>query len=440
MVARRAFFDLVHKRVLTLAVAVGAVMLIGCGSSRAAQAPDPEVTQANEYRAEQLGRVSPAEYALPIQASSALGLVCDSRVSAIYCLYKVPGSETAESIVAELGLQSSSLPAARRLVYSNMPDLIGESSAIGPGTRLRIPAAAGLIYVVRPGDTSESIAEAFGVDTAAVVSGIPSVAVTDPQVGQELLILDPTRLPEEHASADSSAALPSEFKPAWPARGPISSRYGPNHPKGVDIAISPGTAIQAIDGAEVAYAGGNACCGYGLYVILDHQNGFQSLYGHLSELQVKTGDHVEKRQTLGLSGSSGYSTGPHLHFELRHDDTLVDPLRYLPEVADLTFTNDADQPAVMPRAASTPTRPLVRSSVPEPTNTRTSTPQRTPTRIPVATPTQKRAAATPAVSSAPAVASTPTVRPAPSQPAAPKATPKAGGVATPLPPPGIVRR
>ena len=107
---------------------------------------------------------------------------------------------------------------------------------------------------------------------------------------------------------------------------------GPAHPLGIDFGLShaPGSAVRAVAAGKVAFAGGDACCSYGLYVIVDHGNGLKTLYAHLSALSVVTGQQVAQGQTLGPSGATGYSYGVHLHFEVHRNGTRVDPMAYLP--------------------------------------------------------------------------------------------------------------
>ena len=119
---------------------------------------------------------------------------------------------------------------------------------------------------------------------------------------------------------------------AWPASGPISSYFGPSHPLGIDIDFfaTPNQAVAATAAGTVTFAGGEACCSYGLYVVVDHGNGFTSLYAHLSQINVKVGRKVSQGEVLGLGGRTGNSTGNHLHFEIRSNGSVVDPLKYLP--------------------------------------------------------------------------------------------------------------
>jgi hypothetical protein len=115
----------------------------------------------------------------------------------------------------------------------------------------------------------------------------------------------------------------------WPAAGPISSYFGPSHPLGIDVAQSKGNVVAAMAGT-VVFAGGNPCCSYGLYVVVDSPDGVRTLYGHLSTLAVHRGQKVRQGQTLGKVGNTGTSTGTHLHFEVIDRGVRQDPLRYLP--------------------------------------------------------------------------------------------------------------
>ena len=125
---------------------------------------------------------------------------------------------------------------------------------------------------------------------------------------------------------------PSPSGWVWPIIGPITSYFGPSHPLGIDIGTNhvTGLPVVAARGGTVTFAGGNPCCSYGYYVIIDHGDGFTSRYGHFSSIGVSIGQHVDAGQFIGLSGNTGYSTGPHVHFEIRLNLVPMNPLNYLP--------------------------------------------------------------------------------------------------------------
>lgn len=139
---------------------------------------------------------------------------------------------------------------------------------------------------------------------------------------------------EEATAADVTATkkdddlIGGSAKPSgMPAQGPITQGCHPGH-IGIDIGVSIGTKIKSTMDGEIVYAGWNNE-GYGNLVIV--KNGkFSTYYGHLSKIPVKVGDQVAAGDVIGLSGSTGNSTGPHLHYEVRINGGAVDPSKYMP--------------------------------------------------------------------------------------------------------------
>jgi murein DD-endopeptidase MepM/ murein hydrolase activator NlpD len=121
-----------------------------------------------------------------------------------------------------------------------------------------------------------------------------------------------------------------------PIEGPISSPYGwrdlsvagNRFHGGVDLVAATGTPVRAARGGIVAFAGWAGAYGYVVYV--DHETGWQTRYGHLSRIDVRVGDRVRQGAVLGAVGSTGASTGPHLHFEVRFEGRALDPLGFVP--------------------------------------------------------------------------------------------------------------
>jgi murein DD-endopeptidase MepM/ murein hydrolase activator NlpD len=103
-------------------------------------------------------------------------------------------------------------------------------------------------------------------------------------------------------------------------------RWGKMH-KGIDIARPSNKTIKAADNGVVVFAGWSN--GYGNKIIIDHQNGFQTLYGHMSSLNAKVGQTVSKGTAIGIMGATGDATGVHLHFEVYKNGSLVNPLDYI---------------------------------------------------------------------------------------------------------------
>jgi len=200
--------------------------------------------------------------------------------------------------------------------------------AIKSGTQLRIPNIDGVIYKVRKGDNLAGIAKRFKTETTRIVDA-NDLGSSRLITGQSLIIPG-ARLPAKTVTA---ALGP---KAAWPLRGPISSYFGyrpdpftgvRRFHAGVDIVVDTGTSVRATMAGTVSDLGYNA--NYGNYIILTHASGYQSLYGHLSSKSVQVGEKVEQGAVIGLSGNTGYSTGPHLHFGLFMRSLALNPLKYL---------------------------------------------------------------------------------------------------------------
>jgi len=122
--------------------------------------------------------------------------------------------------------------------------------------------------------------------------------------------------------------------PRWPMRAPLTSPYGlrtlgtrldMHH--GVDLGVPIGTPVHAMTGGTVSLAGAKS--GYGLAVMIDHGAGWVTLYGHLDRVDVTVGQRVRAGQRVGLSGNTGLSTAPHLHFEVRRFGRSRDPVPLL---------------------------------------------------------------------------------------------------------------
>jgi murein DD-endopeptidase MepM/ murein hydrolase activator NlpD len=159
--------------------------------------------------------------------------------------------------------------------------------------------------------------------------------------------------PAAHAAAP---ALPAQYagRLRWPLdAGIVSSefgaRWGKLH-KGIDIAADSGEPVYAVADGEVIYAG-NGLRGYGNVVILQHDGHLSSLYAHNSALKVKQGDRVTQGTLLALLGSTGHSTGPHVHFEIREGDAAVNPRSVLPasKLADAGGHAAVDAPPLLAR-------------------------------------------------------------------------------------------
>jgi murein DD-endopeptidase MepM/ murein hydrolase activator NlpD len=134
------------------------------------------------------------------------------------------------------------------------------------------------------------------------------------------------RSPNARACYETGTSVPSHWpldQPGVITRGPVGVGGDAEAHVGLDIAVAKGTPIRAAGGGVVRSAGRDL--EYGLYIRLEHSDGYLSMYGHASLLLVTRGDSVNAGQVIGLSGSTGRSTAPHLHFEVHKDGQPIDP-------------------------------------------------------------------------------------------------------------------
>ena len=257
----------------------------------------------------------------------------------MYITYTVQDGDTVDGLAARYGISPQSI------LWNNLD--LKSADLLVPGQYLRVPMSDGIIYDIRLGDTLSDIADRFGVDVQAIVNfsgnnlkSADSIAEHErifiPNGKMPIPVATPTTVPPPLPPATASpspARSPSSATGfIWPVNGPISSYFGPSHPLGIDIDQynSPGAPIHAAASGTVTFAGGDPCCSYGLYVVIDHGNGFETLYAHLDPLAVSQGQSVEQGQVIGYVGLTGHTTGYHLHFEVHLNGQVVNPLDYLP--------------------------------------------------------------------------------------------------------------
>lgn len=243
--------------------------------------------------------------------------------------YTVQSGDTVLGIANRFGLKPETLQWSNGNIEKN-PDLLSI------GDTLRILPQDGAIHRVRSGDTLSKIATSYNVTVDTLMGYAPNglaEASTPISIGQELIIpggikayVPPQSLSyTEIASAEATVGI-GEF--GWPTLGRVTQGFWSGH-RAVDIGAYAGAAVKAADAGRVVIAKSGWNYGYGNYVVVDHGNGFVSLYGHLNSIFVQPGENVYSGQKLGSVGNTGNSTGPHLHFEIRYKDALRNPFTYL---------------------------------------------------------------------------------------------------------------
>lgn len=204
---------------------------------------------------------------------------------------------------------------------------------IQAGQVLQIPGAQPVRrYTVQQGDSLWELASRYDFSLSDLLASNPQVYNPGHlKIGQEII------LPATGGSGEAVAATISQLPSltglfAWPVIAPISSPFGPrdgrNH-NGLDLAANMGDSVKAARAGEVTLAG--TVQGYGETVILKHDDGTETLYAHSSRLLVHKGQRVRQGEEIAKVGSTGHSTGPHLHFEIIVNNKAYDPLLYLPK-------------------------------------------------------------------------------------------------------------
>lgn len=201
---------------------------------------------------------------------------------------------------------------------------IKRADLIQPGDSLIILPISGVRYVVKSGDTLAEIAEAYHGDVDDIIAYNGLASATDIVVGETVVIpggeivpKTPVRASATVRASGSSAAASSGGYFAHPVPGAVRTQ-GLHGYNGVDLGAPTGTAVRAAAAGEVIIVKtGSWNGGYGNYIVIKHANGTQTLYAHNSANYVSTGQYVSQGEEIGAVGSTGRSTGSHLHFEVR---------------------------------------------------------------------------------------------------------------------------
>lgn len=246
--------------------------------------------------------------------------------------YEVENGDTLSTIAQKFGVSQETIK------WANGMDSV---DSIKPGQKLKILPVSGVAHTVKPGDTLESVAKIYDTGSQGILD-FPFNDVPDDfklQVGQVLIVPDgvppaarATPRPKPRMlfaqGPQSTYSAPGGGNFMWPANGSLSQYFAWYHP-GIDIANRGAPPVFAADGGTVVVAGWPDNYGYGNRVVLDHGNGYQTLYAHLSNIYVSVGQSISRGQSVGQMGSTGRSTGTHLHLEIRYKGIAVNPLAIL---------------------------------------------------------------------------------------------------------------
>lgn len=248
-------------------------------------------------------------------------LAADGYVSTVtFKDYTVRKGDTVSGIASRAGLRNF----GTLLSVNN----IDNARRISAGQTLQIPSTDGLLYTVKKNETLAGIAATHKVNVTALLDANDLTHETL-SVGQKLFIPGASL-----SSFELRKALGELF--IYPIMGRLTSPFGyRNDPftgarsfhSGIDLAAPIGTSVKATLDGRIAETGFNRI--FGNYVIITHDRGYQSLYGHLSAIYVKRGQYVTQGAIVGAVGNTGYSTGPHLHLSIYKNGSLINPFSVL---------------------------------------------------------------------------------------------------------------
>lgn len=247
--------------------------------------------------------------------------------------YIVQNGDTVSSIAQHFGLTANTILWANNLTLRSL---------IRPGDTLTILPYSGVLYTVKSGDTISKIAAIYGIETDKILS-CNSLA-SGLKAGQKIIVPGAKQIAEvavtpKVTKTQTGLSLISNFvqstptkntgsgKMAWPTQGHTITQYFSWRHTAVDIANKKGTPVYAAADGVVIFAGW--ATGYGNSVVIDHGNGLKTRYGHASKLFVSVGDEVSRGENIMAMGSTGWSTGPHVHFEVIVNGTKINPLNYI---------------------------------------------------------------------------------------------------------------
>jgi len=245
--------------------------------------------------------------------------------------YTVAEGDTISRIAYKFGVSINTVLWANNLSFS---------SFVKPGQKLLVPTISGVIHKVAKGQTLSAIAKKYGI-AATEIAKANGLSDESLKVGKILIIPGGKIIETPRPRVVSQPARPVQIstwdeapisgtgRMIWPNGCQRITQYfkGWRH-TGIDIACAWGTTLRAADSGRVARVQ-FARTGYGYNVIIDHGGGVQTLYGHMSRIDVEVGEYVEKGESIGAEGSTGRSTGPHCHFEVRVNGVQVNPLSYV---------------------------------------------------------------------------------------------------------------
>lgn len=242
--------------------------------------------------------------------------------------HEVAEGETVSAIAAQYGVSEDTIFWENNLTAT---------SQIKAGDILKVLPVSGVAHKVQSGDTIYSVAKKYQANAQAIIDFPFNDVGDDFQLASGQFLVVPDGVPPKAPKAAPTQYLAQKDIEVlnlgtagfiWPAAGGLSQYFSWYHPA-IDIDNLGGGPIHAADTGTVTVAGWPDNYGYGNRVVVDHGNGFTSLYAHMSAIYVSPGQRVSKGDVIGAMGSTGRSSGTHLHLEVRRDGAALNPLSLL---------------------------------------------------------------------------------------------------------------
>ena len=269
-------------------------------------------------------RIKPKEAGFLVKATLPFTIIPERPRRGV-AIYVVQSGDTVSGIAQKFGLQPETIQWSNSDIEQN-PDLLYV------GEELYILPIDGVYHRVQAKDTLESIAQEYKAEVSAILESEYN-QIADPNVlpvGQMLVIPGGSKpyVPQVvYAGPPPAGATQGTGNFMWPCSGVITQGFWGGH-RAIDIGAPEGSAVYAADAGYVAAVG--SLGGYGNRILISHGDGWETLYAHLSQILVRAGTSVEKGQLIGQVGSTGLSTGPHLHFEVLQYGVQRNPFGLLP--------------------------------------------------------------------------------------------------------------
>jgi murein DD-endopeptidase MepM/ murein hydrolase activator NlpD len=288
---------------------------------------------------------TPDKVTAAMERETDLHTIIPSRSRATAASYTVGKGDSVFSIANKYKLKPETV------LWANYDLLDDNPNMLSVGQNLTIPPVDGIYYKWAKNDKLDEVASKYKVTTTDIV-GWPGnkMDLTDPKITADSYVMIPGGWRENRQwlvptiwRANSGASRGIKAQCELPESGAVGTGafmwptsttfisgndYWSGH-LGIDIGAAEGSPLYAADSGLVVYAG-SIGGGYGLMIMIDHGNGYHTLYAHNSQILAKCGQSVSKGQVIGYTGNTGNSTGAHLHFEVRYNGGYINPHYVLP--------------------------------------------------------------------------------------------------------------